>query len=309
MKTKTNKAFSLIELSIVILIIGILIAGVTQSSRLLAQSRIRTGQTLTQSSPANAVKNMVLWLETSNEESFLSTQVEDGTNLTQWNDRNSQSSNKYYGVKTGSAVVTYKTDGINGLPTVYFNGTTGANSFFTLSSTPASVGTTAAFIPTTSNAFTFFVVSKLDPAVTSATAGTRGVLYNGDSTANGWGYAREGAAGQLHKRFFSFGTTTVRSTAVSFTNNAEVVSGTYTVTSTGNVINLFVNGVAETITPTSATAVTPTVSTKIGSITAAGTEAWFGFISEIIIFDGAIKNSDRLEIERYLGKKYGIKVQ
>jgi prepilin-type N-terminal cleavage/methylation domain-containing protein len=36
-----NKAFSLIELSIVILIIGILVAGVTSSSRLLKQMKLK----------------------------------------------------------------------------------------------------------------------------------------------------------------------------------------------------------------------------------------------------------------------------
>ncbi len=40
MKTKTNKAFSLIELSIVILIIGILVAGVTQGRRLVGQMKL-----------------------------------------------------------------------------------------------------------------------------------------------------------------------------------------------------------------------------------------------------------------------------
>ncbi|MFM2200490.1 MAG: hypothetical protein RL769_545, partial [Pseudomonadota bacterium] len=39
-----HQAFSLIELSIVILIIGILVAGVTQSSRLVNQIRLSTAQ-------------------------------------------------------------------------------------------------------------------------------------------------------------------------------------------------------------------------------------------------------------------------
>ena len=42
--SKPSKAFSLIELSIVVLIIGILIAGVTQGSRLVRQSRLSTAQ-------------------------------------------------------------------------------------------------------------------------------------------------------------------------------------------------------------------------------------------------------------------------
>ncbi|MFM7620300.1 MAG: prepilin-type N-terminal cleavage/methylation domain-containing protein, partial [Alphaproteobacteria bacterium] len=52
-KTKKIKtqAFSLIELSIVILIIGILVAGVTQSSRLVNQFRLTSARNITLSSP------------------------------------------------------------------------------------------------------------------------------------------------------------------------------------------------------------------------------------------------------------------
>ena len=60
-------AFSLIELSIVILIIGILIAGVTQGSRLVRESRVKTAQTLTQSSDVSSIKDLVLWLDATKE--------------------------------------------------------------------------------------------------------------------------------------------------------------------------------------------------------------------------------------------------
>jgi len=46
-----NTGFSLIELSIVILIIGILVSGVTQSSRLIRQIRIQSARNLTVNSP------------------------------------------------------------------------------------------------------------------------------------------------------------------------------------------------------------------------------------------------------------------
>ena len=46
-KNKISKAFSLIELSIVILIIRILVAGVTQSSRLVTQFRLLSARNMT----------------------------------------------------------------------------------------------------------------------------------------------------------------------------------------------------------------------------------------------------------------------
>lgn len=51
-----KKAFSLIELSIVILIIGILVAGVTQSSRLINAMRIQSIRSLTINSPYHQFK-------------------------------------------------------------------------------------------------------------------------------------------------------------------------------------------------------------------------------------------------------------
>ncbi len=50
MKNHIKTAFSLIELSIVILIVGIIIAGITQSSRLVELYRISSAKTQTQSS-------------------------------------------------------------------------------------------------------------------------------------------------------------------------------------------------------------------------------------------------------------------
>ncbi|MFM7682251.1 MAG: prepilin-type N-terminal cleavage/methylation domain-containing protein, partial [Bacteroidota bacterium] len=56
-------AFSLIELSIVILIIGILVAGVTQSSRLVAQMRLASAQSVTRSADISSIRDMVFWAE------------------------------------------------------------------------------------------------------------------------------------------------------------------------------------------------------------------------------------------------------
>ncbi|MFM7620926.1 MAG: hypothetical protein ACKO47_04900 [Alphaproteobacteria bacterium] len=58
---KSFKAFPLIELPIVILIIGILVAGVTSSSRLIKRMKITVAQNLTQSSPIPSIKDLAVW--------------------------------------------------------------------------------------------------------------------------------------------------------------------------------------------------------------------------------------------------------
>ena len=93
---KQNKAVSLIELSIVVLVIGILIAGVIQGSRMLVDSRLKSARALTRSSPVAGIKDLALWLETTSAESFLSSQAENGTQLTLWNDINPQVRNPFF---------------------------------------------------------------------------------------------------------------------------------------------------------------------------------------------------------------------
>ena len=54
---KTRAGFSLIELSVVIIIIGVLVAGIIQGAKIIKKSRLQTAQTLTQSS-----RNMEVFL-------------------------------------------------------------------------------------------------------------------------------------------------------------------------------------------------------------------------------------------------------
>ncbi len=122
-----KKAFSLIELSIVILIIGILIAGVTQSSRLISEFKISSARTLTQSSPVSSIKGLTLWLETSMENSLTSTtnefNPENDDKISSWNDRNPQTVSKINLTQsTDASRPSYTEDGINNLPSLTFDG-------------------------------------------------------------------------------------------------------------------------------------------------------------------------------------------
>lgn len=78
---KQYKAFSLLEVSAVILIIGILIAGVVTANSLIDKSRLASAKTLTTSSPVNGVKDLALWLETSVDSSFDEADVGNGNTI------------------------------------------------------------------------------------------------------------------------------------------------------------------------------------------------------------------------------------
>ncbi len=69
-KFNTKQAFTLIELSIVILIVGILITGVVTFSRLVKQMKFATIKQITYKLPVTGIKGLSLWLETTLENSL-----------------------------------------------------------------------------------------------------------------------------------------------------------------------------------------------------------------------------------------------
>ena len=124
MTKKPNKAFSLVELSIVILIIGVLIAAAGQGIDLLQDARLSAARMLTQSSRVASIKGLSLWLETTSENSFSASEAADGSTVTSWNDINPQANLKNNFTATGAAKPIYKTNIMNNLPAVLFDGST-----------------------------------------------------------------------------------------------------------------------------------------------------------------------------------------
>lgn len=326
-KSKASTAFSLIELSIVILIVGIIIAGITQSSRLVRQSKLKSAQNLTTSSPVTGIRSLALWLEPTQDASF-STSLDDEANITQWNDLNSQTASKFFAIPasgvttTGTAAIKYDNDGINGLPSIKFNGTNTTAGILSLSTSatllvPSPVVTTAD--PNNVNAFTAFMVYKLDDTATGA---DYTVLYNGVAATNGWGYFRDNAV--TNKRTIQVGATKALATAALPTTqeiatitysgyNAANLSGTkttYLYINGGNSFatiadNTIVGNNGQATGASATTVVAPTASLLIGGTTSA-TKAWKGLISEVIIFDTVLKNQDLRDVASYLSKKYNI---
>ncbi|MBL6664532.1 MAG: prepilin-type N-terminal cleavage/methylation domain-containing protein [Rickettsiales bacterium] len=91
-KQLSPSAFSLLELSIVILIIGILILGVIGSKHIIKKSRLSSAHSLTNSAPINSIADNALWLESSYDDRAFTdattniNDIGDGDNLTSWND-------------------------------------------------------------------------------------------------------------------------------------------------------------------------------------------------------------------------------
>src|SRR5690606_13918172 len=113
---------SLLEISAVILIIGILIAGVVTANSLVAKSRIASAKTLTISSPVNGIKDAALWLETSLDNSFEESETSSGHAVTKWYDVRQNSANKVSVTAVGTGPLYSNT--INYVHAIGFNGST-----------------------------------------------------------------------------------------------------------------------------------------------------------------------------------------
>ena len=134
-KTQLKKAFSLIELSVVVLIIGILIAGITQSSRLVRAMKLNTARSLTRSSDVASIRNLTAWFDAT-AEGVLSTTIPATSgatyadpghrdNVLVWKDSNPQDTDAdkviLYNTTSANAPI-YLNSAISGLPALYFDG-------------------------------------------------------------------------------------------------------------------------------------------------------------------------------------------
>ena len=327
---KKNKAFSLVELSVVILIIGILVAGVTQSGRLIRQIKLSTARSVTASSDVASIRDITAWFEASTEGVFTddkgSTEVEDKAQIDIWRDTNPQKSNgdkpELKNATTG-AKPKYVSNGINGIPSVYFDG--GANK-----AGPYPSDGTADFIysdnaPTMpliskDKTYSMFAVFRADLNQVKKTSIIT-QIGAGDEAYSPQSYASIGFIGSATDNglpgFISGPdkpTSWVKGTAIKDQTNyivGALVDFVAPATPDATSVKLYVNSLTPVTSFDSKTAFTSTeVIAKrfaIGGNTKLTTgEHFTGLISEVIVFDRKLKDEEAQSVMKYLRKKYNI---
>jgi prepilin-type N-terminal cleavage/methylation domain-containing protein len=292
---KYQKAFSLVELSMVILIIGILIAGVSQGIDLYGDFKLASARNLTSGSIVARVPNLSMWWETTMETSFINSRPNEGDLINRWNDINSQRVMKVnlLNAPNDATRPTYKASAINGLPALKFSNAQNlrsadinGDSFFSnneitvflLQNTTGGQDSTMSWVPTTNN---------LDAG------GSEIARFNLHLSHNNIFY-------------FDFGGRIEASGAdASFKKN-----NLFSFKRSGSEMNMRLNG--QQISYSSSIAgiisnsyIAPFV---VGKLRTDYNYQFEGLIGEIIIYGSGLHINEIQKIEAYLAKKWGIKI-
>ena len=295
-KTKNHKAFSLVEISMVILVIGILIAGISQGIDLYDDYRLTSARNLTKNSLVSRIPDLEMWLETTSENSLAtgtSTFTDkpnpvDQDSIGRWNNINPNilPSARNHATQTNPTASVdnqpkYIRKGMNGLPALLFDGT---NDFFYFNG-DFLIGAD----------YTIFVVeARNSDKVNNYFLSGSGNINN---TRLHLGYRYNNSLTQAHYAN-DFGISispfaSIISRIHSFIFSKVNGKGIYTNGGTGSFVNQ--------LSPLSAYP-----GSSIGN--SRNSSFYSGFIAEIIIYSRALTDKERQGVEAYLSKKWGIKL-
>jgi type II secretory pathway pseudopilin PulG len=281
---KTSRAFSLIETSIVILIIGVVVAGVVQGARLMKKAKLTSARAATAAAPVNFIKDLSIWYDTSSEESFPATQAESGKAVSSWNSiiKTGADVAAMTGTAASGSEPTYVAGSLSSLPTLSFGGTKAMN-------------LPDGSFPNGNSAYTVFLVAEPSSGGTVLSSGS-GNNINSIGFDAGGNFTVNGGSGN--------GGSFLASTTG---NNLQIITHSYDGTTPDATHNkVWVNGVSSTINSISnagSAKATNADSVKIGA-TSGGLN---GNLGEVIVFARALDDEERQEVEKYLTKKWNVK--
>ena len=285
---KYQKAFSLIEISIVILVIGILIAGISQAIEMFSEASLTSARNLSKSSRISRIDDLSLWLDATSDKAF-DKEKDDGSTISMWKDTNPKSTAQIVGNPVSSNLPTYTLSAINGLPTASFKKT--SSNCMTISS--------QSFV-NNSEDFTLYLIfnpKTLDDGI---------IIEKNNATANNFPFSLE-----LNSGFYKFSvknsstTLSVLGAKKANINNPNLIRLSR---SKGSQIEIAINGVSSTQSDTLTSSTLNTTELAIGCRNGAAPASFVtGDIGEIAFFDRNLSVKEKADIDEYFYKKWKIK--
>jgi prepilin-type N-terminal cleavage/methylation domain-containing protein len=291
-KNKNHSAFSLIEISMVILVIGILIAGISNGVDLYDDYRLKVAQNLTKNSRVNRIPDLEMWLETTGENSLAmgTATFTDKPNpvdqdpIGRWNNINPNilpSARNHATQANDAKHPKYIRKGMNGLPALKFDGT---DDFFSFNGN---------FL--VGSDYTIFVVEargsgkNLNFFLSGFGGGNNSILHIG--------YRNSSTLTQGHNN------NDLDSGILNFTSPIASIRSFSLNKASGKVI--YQNGLLKAYN----TQKIPLISYEGASIGGNDQYGYFnGSISEMIFYSRSLTDQERQGVEAYLSKKWGIKL-
>ncbi len=296
---KNKQAFSIVELSIVVLILGVMLAGIINYNNFVLKASLVSARKITKSSAIIKIENLALWLDATAQNSFKSDElantvflndISDKQTIGWWQDVNLQ---KVYPARlnfTANNLVNrpkYWVSAINNLPALYFDG----NDFLRIENLSTSN-------IASENEITIFVVQN----VKSSNLATFTINSSTQNAANSGERIMLNAYYNNHF-YFDFGNynsldrVTKNYTSQSYLAKPQLISAI----KNGNNSSFYINSKLEETQNT-----TSSLNTSLERYLEIGT-SFDGYIGEILIFNRALKARERMLIERYLLNKWKIK--
>ena len=226
-----------------------------------------------------------LWLQADG------TLTKDGANkVSVWNDMSGFGRNATQAVAANQP--TWMPNIFNGKPALFFDGVNG--NYFLENTTQTPVATAGA-------ARTYFVVAKAD---CNATGYKGGHLFSHRRTsqASTLEFTDNGSGGIYYAGNL---TSNHPSANVSFADGQKIFVGAWRTAGTGTPIDFRMNGVQATVTNSNFIADNGAAGYAVGDRRdGVLNNDWQGYIAEIIVYDRAVTDAERLNTERYLTAKY-----
>lgn len=278
--SKEIKAFSLIEMSLVVVIIGLLIFGITKGGNLITSSRLNAAKLLTQRSVVPKIDGLVAWYETSLPTAFPKDEAIDGSQISTWYDNNPDSleGSKNTLTRTASSSLLYEELGINNLPSLYFVST--ANLVLSDFYQGSDVKNTIFLVIQPSS------ISSSDEIIVDSASGSQTYVSITNSDIN-----------------IYIGSYKSYSTTIASGENYIIASYL-----SPRVCKTYVNDPDTMVDNTTRFCGTNqrtglTVGTDMN-----GSNPYTGFISEVIIYNRGLKDQERTDVMKYLSRKYNINI-